>query len=186
LNQSRFWPQAHAPPPLKLLGPMHLGGSGARLRALAPVCLIPSGIPSPSPSASPLKLGPGSLPASDPSPQVVFGRPSVEPSICPSAFPSSPDLNCGYMPQADRAPVVTPASVCHITTPRTMPDPSTGPRPGSIPSTEPLNIKPSSTSGTSVPWDGHDRPLYRLSEGPKLEPLGRPSVGPSVIPIPRA
>jgi hypothetical protein len=78
--------------------------------------------------------------------------------------------------------VVTPASVCHITTSRPMPGPSTGPMPGPVPGTKPSNLNPSRTGGRPVPWDGHsDRPLYRPSDGPKLEPSGGPNVGQSVI-----
>jgi hypothetical protein len=166
---------------------VRLGGSGARLCALAPVWPIPFGDPSPIPSASPFKLGPNSLPASSPSPPVVFGWTSVDPSIVTSALPSSRELNFGYMPWADRSPMVAPAGTYHSTAPRPMPGPSTGPRPGPVPSTEPLNLRPSSTCGTPLPLDCHrDRPWERPSEAPNVEPSGCPSLGPSVIPSPDA
>jgi hypothetical protein len=145
---------------------MRIGGNVARLRALAPVWPIPSGDPSPVPSVPPLKLGPNGLSAPGPGPPVVFGWPSVDPSIGPSAFPSSQD---------DRAPVDTPARACHSTTPRPLRGPITTPtrRHGPVPSTKPLNLKPSSTGARPVPLDGHsDRPWDRPLDGPKFKPSG--------------
>jgi hypothetical protein len=151
---------------------IHTMAAGPRLRALAPMWPIPSGDPSPIPSASPLRLGLNSLPESILSPP-VFGWPSVDPSIVPSALPSSLEMKCNSLPRADRAPMVAPDGNCLSIASRSIPGPSVGLRSDPVPSTEPSNIWPRSTGVTMLPWDCHrDRPWDRPSEGPKVEPSG--------------